>query len=89
MDEDSNETGNDFKPPPKMTDLIPKGPAPGIQSVPTYSPDGMSNPMQFDAGKVPEQQQQQQFTGAPDPIKSTQQNMFKLQRTKSMYYIFS
>ncbi|RZC42229.1 uncharacterized protein BDFB_009106, partial [Asbolus verrucosus] len=71
-DEDNGDGVNDFKPPPKMSEIMPKI-QPAAMPQPTFAP--------VPQAPRPEQAQQESNGGVP---KSTQPNMFKLQRGRNL-----
>ncbi|KAG5880668.1 hypothetical protein JTB14_037567 [Gonioctena quinquepunctata] len=85
VDEDPSDTATEFKPPPKMADIMPKM-APLAQSTPGNMPlqsQPSSLPNAMTPNLVPTEASLQE-DGANAAPKSTQPNMFKLQRGRNL-----
>ncbi|KAJ8918937.1 hypothetical protein NQ315_016839 [Exocentrus adspersus] len=86
VDEDPNDPSTDFKPPPKLADLMPKS-APG--TVPMYNQVPQRNLPAYDVGQVPDRPSSTSGgesirNASEDAIKSNQPNMFKMQRGRNL-----
>lgn len=88
VDEDPNDPSNEFKPPPKMSDMMPKmgNSGPPQQNVPTYNVGQTDRPASVPTGVVQTNVNSARSVAADDgtsALKPGQPNMFKLQRGRS------
>uniref|UniRef100_T1E896 Uncharacterized protein n=1 Tax=Anopheles aquasalis TaxID=42839 RepID=T1E896_ANOAQ len=85
-----------YKPPPKMTDLMPSGPSgaappmpPGVQAAPSQETNPMYQPMQAPAATPAAVQSNPAAanpmpTAEPTKVPNLQSNMYKMQRNRTL-----